>query len=72
LRWIPRYHSIYHAVDHELIGWVDDHFAVGNFRHWAKFTKTAISTLAKTREPALTQDVAETALLLMGGLADAA
>ncbi len=35
---LPRYHRLYQHVDGELLLFIDDNFAHGNFRNWASFT----------------------------------
>jgi len=57
LQLIPTYHPLYRDIDPELLLFVDDHFAHGNFRDWASFTAAAVDLCAEFAVP-LTEEVA--------------
>ncbi len=66
-RLIPTYHPLYHGVDAELLLLIDDHFAHGNLRHWAAFTKTAAALCAAANSERVDEAVARNAFTLHGG-----
>ncbi len=68
---VRRFHRLYADASDQLILFVDDHFAHGNFRNWAAFTRTALSLCAR-RDRGFDEDVARNAFLLHGGGKDAA
>jgi hypothetical protein len=68
---VRRFHTLYADASDELILFVNDNFAHGNFRNWAAFTRTAQSLCARG-ERGFDEDVARNAFLLHGGGKDAA
>jgi len=54
---VRRFHSVYADASDELILFVDDNFAHGNFRNWAASTRTAQSLCARG-ERGFDEDVA--------------
>lgn len=65
LNAIPAYHGLYRDCDPKVIGYVDDVFAHGFFRNWAKFTLTAIEIAAP--DAPLTKEAAKATLVLLNG-----
>lgn len=68
---LPSYHRIYQKVDGELLLFIDDNFAHGNFRNWASFTRSALDLLRHRRHRVLDEAVARNVFGLYGGGADA-
>jgi hypothetical protein len=66
-RLIPTYHPLYDGVAAELLLLIDDHFAHGNLRHWAAFTKTAAELCAAAGAGRVDESVARNAFTLHGG-----
>jgi hypothetical protein len=66
-RLIPTYHPLYAGVDAELLLLIDDHFAHGNLRHWAAFTKTAAELCTAAGTVRVDESVARNAFALHGG-----
>ena len=66
-RLLPTYHPLYDGVDPELLLLIDDHFAHGNLRHWAAFTRTAAELCAATGAERVDESVARNAFTLHGG-----
>jgi hypothetical protein len=66
LRAIPTYHALYHDVDADLIGLIDDTFAHGNLRAWAEFTHTALEIKPADDAP-LTEPIARAVIALHDG-----
>lgn len=66
-RLIPTYHPLYDGVDAELLLLIDDHFAHGNLRHWAAFTRTAAELCAAAGSDRVDESVARNAFTLHGG-----
>ena len=68
---LPSYHRIYQNVDPELLLFIDDNFAHGNFRNWASFTRSAVDLLRRRRPRVLDEAVARNVFGLYGGGANA-
>jgi Rad3-related DNA helicase len=68
---LPRYHRLYRDVTEELLLFIDDNFAHGNFRNWASFTRSASDLLGRRRRCHLDEAVARNIFALYGGGADA-
>jgi hypothetical protein len=66
-RLIPTYHPLYDGADAELLLLIDDHFAHGNLRHWAAFTKTATELCTAVGGDRIDEPVARNAFTLHGG-----
>ncbi len=66
LQVIPVYHAIYEGVPAALIGRIDEDFADGNFRHWAKFTDHARRFATKVGRVTLDEEIAENVLARIG------
>lgn len=67
LEAIPRFHPIYAGAKRELILFVDENLAHGNFRHWAGFTATAVALCQEHKLETVTEDVARAAFAKHGG-----
>jgi DNA transposition AAA+ family ATPase len=68
---LPRYHRLYRDATEELLLFIDDNFAHGNFRNWASFTRSAVDLLGRRRRRVLDEAVARNVFALYGGGADA-
>lgn len=66
---LPRYHRLYRHASEELLLFIDDNFAHGNFRNWASFTRSAVDLLGRRRQ--LDEAVARNVFALYGGGTDA-
>jgi DNA transposition AAA+ family ATPase len=71
LRHLRGYHRLYATVPDELLLFIDDNFAHGNFRNWASFTRTAADLLGRRNQYGLDEAVARNVFALYGGGADA-
>jgi DNA transposition AAA+ family ATPase len=68
---LPTYHRLYRDATEELLLFIDDNFAHGNFRNWASFTRSAADLLGRRRRHGLDEAVARNVFALYGGGADA-
>jgi type II secretory pathway predicted ATPase ExeA len=71
LAMIRPYHPLYREVADELVDFIDDHFAHGNFRNWAAFTRSALDLCQWTGRPTLDEAIARNVFALHGGTAGA-
>jgi DNA transposition AAA+ family ATPase len=68
---LPGYHRLYQQADRELLLFIDDNFAHGNFRNWASFTRSALDLLGRRRPRVLDEAIARNVFTLYGGGANA-
>jgi hypothetical protein len=66
---LPQYHRLYRNASEELLLFIDDNFAHGNFRNWASFTRSAVDLLGRRCQ--LDEAIARNVFALYGGGADA-
>jgi DNA transposition AAA+ family ATPase len=71
LAMIRQYHPLYREIADELVDFIDDHFAHGNFRNWAAFTRSALDLCQRTGRPTLDEAIARNVFALHGGTAGA-
>lgn len=64
---MPRYHPLYADVDAELLLFIDDHFAHGNLRDSAAFTRSAASLCETQDLGRVDENVARNVFALHGG-----
>jgi leucine-zipper of insertion element IS481 len=67
LQVIPQYHAIYRRARRDLLLLVDDVYAHGNFRRWARFTVTAMELWITAGVDTLTEEIARNGFGLQGG-----
>jgi DNA transposition AAA+ family ATPase len=67
LDMVRRYHPLYRDVSEDLVLFIDDHFAHGNFRNWAAFTRSAHELCRRTSRDRLDDVVARNVFALHGG-----
>lgn len=67
LKTMPEYHRLYRACQPEVITYVDDEYAKGNFRTWANFTATAAAYMRENKRKTLTQKIARFIINLLRG-----
>ena len=64
---IPRFHPIYDGVAAELVVFIDDHFAHGNLRDWAAFTRSAAALCTSARRARVDERIARNVFALHSG-----
>jgi DNA transposition AAA+ family ATPase len=69
LKFMPEYHAIYRDRSQE-VEFIDEHFAHGNLRDWAKFTKSALGLLEDVGRKRIDEDIAQNVFVLLGGESD--
>lgn len=62
---LPKYHKVYVGAPVDVILFVDEQFARGNFRRWASFTKTVADLCQEHQLASLDEPVARAALALL-------
>lgn len=67
---IPGYHPLYAATPAEVVVFIDDHFAHGNFRNWASFTASAQDLCLRSGRTSVDEAVARNVFALQGGGGD--
>jgi DNA transposition AAA+ family ATPase len=71
LAMVHQYHPLYRDITDELVDFIDDHFAHGNFRNWAAFTRSAQDLCQQTGRLAVDEAIARNVFALHGGIAAA-
>lgn len=67
LEVLPAFHPLYEDNDLEIIRFVDERYARGNFRAWTLFTDTALDLLGSS-DGQLTEELARNVFALIPGL----
>lgn len=71
LAGIRTFRSIYHAIDGELIVFIDDYFGHGNLRNRASFTRSAAALCQRHQRGTVDEEIARNVFALHGGGVDA-
>jgi DNA transposition AAA+ family ATPase len=64
---VRQYHRLYQDVPDELVDFIDDIFAHGNFRNWAAFTRSAQDLCQRTGRLTVDEAIARNVFALHGG-----
>jgi hypothetical protein len=71
LSMVRQYHQVYRDIADELVDFIDDNFAHGNFRNWAAFTRSAQDLCQRTGRLTVDEAIARNVFALHGGIAAA-
>jgi DNA transposition AAA+ family ATPase len=71
LAMVRQYHPLYRNISDELVHFIDDNFAHGNFRSWAAFTRSAQDLCQRTGREVVDEAIARNVFALHGGMAAA-
>lgn len=64
---VRQYHRLYQDIADELVDFIDDNFAHGNFRNWAAFTRSAQDLCQGTGRLTVDEAIARNVFALHGG-----